>query len=231
MHFQQDVRCLLPGRHRDGAGGQAVLHPVEDGILHQGLQDHLGHGPTVQSTLGLYLEGGPPVVAELLDGDVALDQLHLPGHGGGALPGQGGPQQLAQLHHHPGGVLAAPGADHPVHGIQRVVQKMGVDLGLEHLVLGLLQQDLFFVVFPDQGVDLLQHDPELAGQLAGLVPVRVVGQHGQGGLKVVALHHLHRGAQPGQRPGDEPGQYPHHQAAHHKEGHEHPQHDEAKGWL
>ena len=72
---------------------------------------------------------------------------------------------------------------------------MRVDLGLQHLVAGLLQHQLFFVVFVDQGVDLPEHHVKLPGQSAHLVPRRVGGQQGAGCGKVAPFHHLHRFAQ------------------------------------
>ena len=74
---------------------------------------------------------------------------------------------------------------------------MRVDLRLQHFVAGLLQKQLLFVVFVDQGVDLAQHGIKFPRQGADLIRCRVGGQQGAGGGKIALLliHGLHGFAQ------------------------------------
>ena len=67
---------------------------------------------------------------------------------------------------------------------------MRIDLGLQHLIAGILQKQLLFVVFVDQRVDLAEHRVHIAGQRTDLIGGGCVGQHRAGGGKVAALHAL-----------------------------------------
>ena len=46
---------------------------------------------------------------------------------------------------------------------------MRIDLGLQHLIAGILQKQLLFVVFVDQRVDLAEHRVHIAGQRTDLI--------------------------------------------------------------
>ncbi|MNC70051.1 hypothetical protein D3C75_1208200 [compost metagenome] len=53
---------------------------------------------------------------------------------------------------------------------------MRIDLGLQRLKLGFLNGQLFGVIFVDQLVNLLDHDPEGPVQLSDLILVQVVAR-------------------------------------------------------
>ena len=115
--------------------------------------------------------------------------------------------------------------------VKAVVQKVRIDLGLQHLIAGILQKQLLFVIFMDQGVDLAEHRVHIAGQRADLIGGRHGGQHGAGGVKIAALHSLDRLAQGMHRAGDKARHPQHDPAEQHKDSTAAEQQRPARGWF
>ena len=183
---------LLPRQFRDAdfymQGQTPHGHPVLYRVFHQGLEDHLRHVVSLHTALPLHREPGPVLIAGLLDRDIALQHSQLLPCGHEGFFREHPSQQAPQLDDHLGGSGRIAPLDHPVQGI---IEKMGIDLGLEHLIPGILDQQLLFVVFVDQLIDLGQHDGKLLAQPAGLILTRLRGEELLRPFKIPLLHHLH----------------------------------------
>ena len=105
------------------------------------------------------------------------------------------------------------------HGIEGVIQKMGVDLGPQGVVLGFLQGQLHLVFLHQQRLHLVQHLVEGQAQLPNFIVAQLF--HPQ--LCFAALNSPHGLHQPGQGPGNALGH-------HHGEKRKHHQHHHGDGY-
>ena len=114
-------------------------------------------------------------------------------------------EQARQRVHHAHGVGVLALFAHPGDGIQRIVQEMGVDLGLQRLEFGLAQVNLLLAHRDHQLLDAQHHMAEGVRKLPHLPRAahRVVGEVVGVGLKA-----LHRTGQAAQRPCQQAGQHP-----------------------
>ena len=159
-------------------------------------------------------------VPVFLNLQIAFGVLDLPGNGDQlvALADADAEQPGQRVDHlHRIGVFAP--LAHPRDGIQRVVEKMRVDLGLQRLQLGLAQVDLLLPHGGHQLLDAHHHVPEGGGQLPhlpGAVHLLI------GELVGVLFKALHLPRQILQRAGDDARQ----QGRRQKSRRQHRQHDD-----
>ena len=108
----------------------ASVQPMDDGVLNQGLQYHLGHHTVLQLIRYLCLIQEPPCKTYFLYFHIALDGLQLLPQGDEGPAGYALSQDDSQIfrQHRNLRHLVDPGA--PFDGIQCIIEKMGIQLGL-----------------------------------------------------------------------------------------------------
>ena len=138
---------------------------VVDGILYDRLQKEFQRFVVFQSRLHMDINKDPVEIFEVDQVDVVPDQIDLvlnpddlPAVFGGKLHEL---DQGIQRRYH---TLGSLHIRHPLDGIERVVDKMGIDLGLERHEFCPAQLDLRLVVFDGEGVDLVDHVLVAAGK-------------------------------------------------------------------
>ena len=142
---------------------------MDDGVLHQGLQHHLGHDTVLVPLVHIDLAHEPILEPDLLNVQILPHQLQLILQGDQLAAGDTGPQQRRQIRGHIGDLRDVVGHTQPFHAVQRVVEEVGVQLSLQHPQLRLRQLPL-----PLDGplqilAVLLGHAVEAGGQTPQLV--------------------------------------------------------------
>ena len=185
---EDQVLLRAVGADADLAAG-AVPEAVQNGVFHQRLEHQLRHRHVPQRLVHLHRQGERAGKADVLD-------LHVPLHKAQLLPqrdqligGDAAAQDVGKVGGDGGDLRGLMDLAHPLDGVQRVVQEVGVELGLHHADLSLVQLPLLA-----QGVlqilpQALGHPVEPTGELAHLVDAAVVQLDVQ-----VALLHLAHGA-------------------------------------
>ena len=108
-----------------------------DGVFNDRLHHQLDRLAAERFSVGADLARELVLKAHLLDGHIVAGVLKLLPYGDeGAAPREGDAEQPRQRGDHHDGVVIAVVFDHPDDRIEGVVEKMGVDLGLEHVQLG-----------------------------------------------------------------------------------------------
>ena len=173
--------------------------------------------------------------ADALDLHVAVQDLHLPPQGDKLVRGDAEAQDVRQVGGHEGHLGHLVDLADPLHGVQGVAEEVGVELGLEHPDLGLVQLPLVFHQLLLVALQGHHHAVEALGQLAQLVvligwdvDVQIVVDHlADGAVEPLdGIEHLpaqpqahqhgeahahqgaahrHRGQQAAGYPGSEPG--------------------------
>ena len=161
---------------------------MDDGVLHQGLQHHLGHDAVLEPLVHVDLAHEPVLEPDLLDVQVLPHQLQLVLQRDQLAAGDAGPQQRRQIRGHIRDLGDVVGHAQPLHAVQRVVQEVGVQLGLQHPQLRLVQLPLaldgalqILAVFLGHAVEAGGQTPKLIGAVQIQLDV------------VVALLHLPHG--------------------------------------
>ena len=153
---------------------------------------------------------------------VPLQNFYLPVEGDKFLRGDAKAQNVRQIGGHEGHLGDLVDFADPLHGVQGVAEKVGVQLGLEHADLGLVQLPLVFHQLLLVVLQGHQHAVEALGQLSQLVvPVGrdvyiqiVVGYLANGAVQPLdGVEHL-----PAQTQSHENGNYHAHQGAAHGDG-------------
>ena len=123
----------------DGAVGGQRRRAVDDGVLHDGLEAHLGNGLAHQLQGDIRFQADHIVKAQVHQRHVVFDivQLPLQAHPA-ALQLHAVAQQLAQGGHRVGDLVLLVDLRHHLDGLQHVVDEVGVDLVLESPQLGAL---------------------------------------------------------------------------------------------
>ena len=177
-----------------------------DGIFNDGLQGDLVAVVIQAPRVHVKFIGELVFVAVLLDLEIALGVLDLLGDGDELVAAaDADAEQPCQGVHHIHRVGVPPPLAHPGDGVQGIIQKMGVDLGLEGLQLSLAQVDLLLAHGGHELLNPQHHVPEGLGELPDLpgAPHRAVGK-----VVGVPLKALHGGGQPPQGTAQHPGQNP-----------------------
>ena len=164
---------------------------MKDGILQKRLQGKF-QNKTIQQRflLRLYLHGDGTAVTIALYGKIILRQGKLLPDGNQKASSLGNTsQKLCQGSRHLGNAGGALDVGHPFDGIQGIIQKMRIDLALEHFVLQIFL--LLFVFQPclHQQKDIFTQIVDAPADIADFV----TPFNGRIPLKIPLLHTQHFG--------------------------------------
>ena len=157
-------------RYADLAHPAPVLDPMIECIFHKGLKSHLDDGNLLHVFRKLDPVGEDIPVPELLYLQVRLHMGDLLAEGNDVpSAGQRRAEELGQGHDDGHDVLLAVCLCQPDDVVQRVVQEMRIDLGLQQLQLHVPVVDLFRADVFDQHGDLLRHAVEAVPEKRELI--------------------------------------------------------------
>jgi len=160
-----------PGPDLDQPVPVHKIHGVVDGVLHDGLDHQLDGGEIFRLSGAVDPITELILVAHLLNQEIVAHMLQLILHRDDvAALGKADAEKAGQSGDHPYGVLPLSVFDHPDNDIQRIIEKMGIDLCLK----GIEFTFLLLLVLPHQ-------------QVARLLPSRNVLLRDMAGNSVVAL--------------------------------------------
>ena len=131
-----DIVPVPAGHNGDLAVPVGIGHAVVDGVFQDGLDNELDGVELLHAVPGLNGGGELVLVAHLLNGEIVAGMLQLIGNGDDvAAPAQGDPEEPGQGGEHHRGLVGAAVLRHPHHGVQGVIEEVGIDLGLKHIQL------------------------------------------------------------------------------------------------
>ena len=130
-------------------------------VLHQRLQRQLRQHAAAQLRLDMDLIAQDIPVAHLLDLQIAahVDLLLAEGDDIAALA-QGTAEEIRKARDHLDGLFVLPGLHEPDDGIERIIEKMGINLGLKGFQFTLSLQFLFMDILCHQIFNLVGHHIE-----------------------------------------------------------------------
>ena len=130
---KNDILLFLPAGEDDGAGfGRLLEDSMENGIFYGGLERELGDLVIHQLIGNIGDKGNLVVIAHILKADVDGNMLFLTGDRADAvLFAQGELIEPGEILHGCRDLVRTTLERHPVDHIHGVVEKMGIDLGLE----------------------------------------------------------------------------------------------------
>ena len=116
----------------------AAVQPMDDGVFNQGLQDHLGHHAVLQLVRYLCLIQEPPCKTYFLYLHIALDGFKLLSECDKGPAGYAFSQNDSQVFRQHCNLRNLVDSGVPLDGIQGIIEKMRVQLGLVQLKRGLI---------------------------------------------------------------------------------------------
>lgn len=135
-HEDADGLALLRGIDQNAAHAAAELDAVVERIFHQRLQGELRQHAAAQLRLDADLIAQNVPVARLLDLQIAAHMDFFFAQCDDVAPlTQGAAEEIGQARDHLDGLFVFSGLHEPDDGIERIVEKMGVDLALQQCQL------------------------------------------------------------------------------------------------
>ena len=133
-HLNHHITAVPEGADVNLSVPVGIGHAVVDGVFQHRLDDQLDGIELLHAVFGLNIGGELVLVAHLLNGEVMPGMLQLVGNGDHAgPPAQGDPEEAGQGGEHHHRILGPAVFRHPHHGVQGIVQEVGIDLGLQHI--------------------------------------------------------------------------------------------------
>ncbi|MNC29436.1 hypothetical protein D3C75_776830 [compost metagenome] len=156
-------------------------------VLHQGLQGQLRHGAAQELLRHLDVIVEQLLEAELLDLQIAGEMLKLLLHRNHILLLDADPQDIAQPRHHLADLAALVLHRQYIDGLQRIEQKMRIDLGLQRLKL----RQLLALLLAHHLMKQLRHPGHQAVEALCQQRHFIRSYHREPCRQIPPLHHAH----------------------------------------